>query len=328
MVSQRPVVVDSVLEQLLHVAAKARLNGTAGRLGCHRREVMAVVSRQFRPQVDVLLDGVRAHDPDAVREYDLVVQEAVRAMRGWLPDGWAAVLASVDKLLYRDGSEIVDDPTCPPEARLHVVEVLDRLNEHLRNYERWTDLVKRVIGDRHHVVVHDLAAGHGGFAIAMKQRLGLRVSVTASDVDPGYLALGRERADELGVDVRFVRQDACCLDNLAGDGIDLFTCTQSLHHFTPGQIGRMLGEGAGIAPLGVCFVDGERALSSLALLAPFMALYGRSWPVFHDTVVSIRRMFVEEELRLVASLAPLPTPFPVASGRFSPGYAWIAVRRR
>ena len=147
--------------------------------------------------------------------------------------GW---LAAADNRLYRDGSEIVDDPDCPPAARLHIVEVLDRLNLHLGNYDRWTELVCRLAGDAGRLQVHDLAAGHGGFAIAMQQRLGLRASVTASDVDPAYLEIGRERAGLLGIPVRFVRQDACDLTNLADEPVDVFTCTQSLHHFTPGQI--------------------------------------------------------------------------------------------
>ena len=149
----------------------------------------------------------------------------------------------------------------------------------------------------------------------------------ASDLKDEYLDLGREEARRRGVAVRFVRQDATNLSGL-GDSVDMFLCTQSLHHFPPGMVARMIGQAARHARFGLCFIDAERGFVPLMLLLPLMGLYGRTYAAVHDTVVSLRRMYYAEELLLLARLAPgLPAGAVVEAGRRRPGYAYVAVTR-
>ena len=47
-----------------------------------------------------------------------------------------------------------------------------------------------------------------------------------------------------------------------GRPTDVIVCTQSLHHFGPGMVARMLGEAARSARAAVVFIDGERGQAS------------------------------------------------------------------
>src|SRR6185503_3151896 len=123
--------------------------------------------------------------------------------------------------------------------------------------------------------------------------LGARASVEASDIKGEYLALGRARAAELGAAIGFFVEDALAPEGLRARGADVITCTQSIHHFSPGMVARMLGEAARVAEVGVCFIDGERSWLHCGLVATATALYARSYVLFHDGVVSLRRMFYE-----------------------------------
>jgi ubiquinone/menaquinone biosynthesis C-methylase UbiE len=159
------------------------------------------------------------------------------------------------------------------------------------------------------------------------EHFGDRVEVTASDIRDEYLELGRRRMRGRAERVRFALQDATDLRNL-GD-VDILLCTQSLHHFPPGMVARMVGEAARAARAGAVFVDGERSIESLLLAVPVLFAYGRTWPVVHDAVVSLRRMLSAEEMRLVAALAPgVPAHVRVEVERLPPGYVTVCMTAR
>lgn len=88
----------------------------------------------------------------------------------------------------------------------------------------------------------------------------------------------------------------------------------------------MLGEAARIAGRAVWFIDAERSLLAAALLGVLTAAQSRAWPVVHDTVVSLRKMYAEEELALIGALAPaLPPGARVTTGRVAPGFTFLRV---
>jgi SAM-dependent methyltransferase len=300
------------------------------RLASHRRGVARTLLERYLPLVEPLREAVLARDPEAVKRFDSLLQGAVDAMRASRPAGALAALGAVDRALYRDDPEYLDDPAFPRDQRVEVLAALDRLNRGMKSYERWTELVLELVrraedSGRSTARVHDLASGHGGFALSLKESLGDSVDVIASDLVEEYLDLGRAEARSRRVDVRFVKQDATDLHALADRSIDIFTCTQTVHHFPPGMVGRIVAQAASVARTGVLLIDAERGVVPIALLAPAMALLSRSWPAVHDTVVSLRRMYFEEELGLIIELSPLPAGARVDTGRFGPGYAYARV---
>ncbi len=322
---------DRAIETGLHLAPWVPgLPQVALALAEQRRKVVRELAEKLAPAVAQLAPQIEAHDPQAIRDYDTLMDAAVQALRHAKDGSWRCLLVDLDNLTYHHATELSDDPSMPMPARVAILDTLHRFNVATFSYQRWGDellpwLQKPKPGDAPISIV-DLAAGTGGFAVALKQRFGSKVQVTATDLVDDFLQLGAAQARRTGTDVAFAHQDVLDLRPLRGQGIDVLTCTQSLHHFTPGQLGRMVGEALACTQRGLCFVDGERGMLVTALVTLSMALYGRDYPVVHDTFVSLRRMYVAEELELLARLAPFVGPQHVIdAGRLAPGHLVLRV---
>lgn len=323
---------DRAIEEVLHHSARVpSLPKVAEALGPMRRAAVQRIVRRVQPEIAPLERQVAAHAPEALRLFDATVAAAVADLRREQQDSW---LVQLDRATYHDGTELSDSPAMPMHKRLEIISTLDRFNVHSGSYTRWGDALQPWVDQQRtrgkpplHIV--DLAAGCGGFARALKQRMGPEVRLTATDVVDAFLREGAQRAARERIDVTFAPQNALDLRNLRGTDVDIITCTQSLHHFTPGAVARLIGEAATTANVGICFVDGERGVLATTLITLAMALYGRDWPVVHDTFVSMRRMYVAEELALLAQLAPgLGTEHAISTGRMRPGHAFVKVTRQ
>jgi 2-polyprenyl-3-methyl-5-hydroxy-6-metoxy-1,4-benzoquinol methylase len=324
--------IDPILERLMRVGGRFELRDPVRwALAPHRRRAMRETLAAVSGEADALAAGVIAREPGAIERFDRLAAAAIDRMRASRPTGLGVRrwLDAVERPLYRDEPEILDDPSVPADERTVTLDLLDRLNHHAGIYTGFLRALDPLLGaatPTPPMVVHDLAAGHGGFALLLKSRLRDRVVVEASDLRSEYLELGESRARAMGLDVRFVVQDALDLGSLRGS-VDVLSCTQSLHHFGPGMVARLVGEAARSARIGVCFVDGERRWLTLGLLAPMVALYGRNRTFVHDATVSVRRMFYEEELALLAALAPgVPQGARIETGTVAPAHAFVRIR--
>jgi ubiquinone/menaquinone biosynthesis C-methylase UbiE len=181
------------------------------------------------------------------------------------------------------------------------------MNSMLGSYRIFFDRLRSLARGKRSLSVLDLAAGHGGFALALARLAAeseLELRMVASDIKREYLDVGRSRAARQGSDVEFVIQDALDLSALDPGAFDFVTCTQSLHHFTPGQVVVMLTEAARVASRGVLFIDGARSALTGAFVCGFGLLVYRNPAFAHDALVSFRRFYVPEELELLGRLCP------------------------
>ena len=299
-------------------------------LAAFRQKAAHPIAARVHASLRHLEEGIAAQDDTAIHDFDALVADAVARLRAARPTDWRRLLWYLDTAMYRDGEEMMDNPSLGFALRTHILNVLDRFNHHVGNYRIWADAAAPCIeatARTRRVRILEIAAGHGGFSIYLKTRFGSRVQVTASDIAEEYLAIGREQIQTTEVDVAFAVHDATHLSRVDSGDADLVVCTQSLHHFEPGMISRMLASAARVARVAVLFVDGERDPGPLLIMPVLMALYGRSWPVVHDTLVSVRRMYVAEELALIAHATPgLPPGTVIEYGRLPPGHSFILLR--
>jgi hypothetical protein len=326
--------VDPLLSRIIQFGVGLKLRDPVRWALCeHRREAMRRTAAEFAPRVAELEGAVVARDPSAIARYDALLEEATARMRALRPDarGVKALYAAIDQRLYKNKDEILDDPSFPEDQRARSLDGLHRLNEQFGSYEAFVAALSPLFDAAQAlrsgpIRIHDLAAGHGGFAVLLKQRFGARALVEASDLKAEYLELGRTRAAALGVEVGFFVEDALAIEGARARGADIITCTQSIHHFTPGMAARMLGEAVRAAKVGVCFIDGERSFLFSWLVATAALLYTRSYVCAHDGLVSLRRMFYEEELALLATLAPgIPSSARIETGAMPPAHAFVRV---
>jgi SAM-dependent methyltransferase len=296
-----------------------------------------------------LWPAVRRREPAAVRAYDALVARAVSELRNQVEaevarGAFDRAAHLLDRLMYRDVAEWLDDRSFDTELRVRALDRLDRMNEAIGSYDAFVSVIvprverARAAGVACPVVV-DLASGHGGFALELAKRLGAadgRARVIATDLLDEYLDIGRANARREGMPehaLSFMVQDALDLRGLeekVGAPIDVVICTQTIHHFPPGFVSRMLAEAASVARHGAVIVDGERNLFALLLVAAVVTAIGRGGlTVLHDAVVSMRRMYTEQELALLALLSPpgadgaRPT---MSRGWVQPGHAWVELR--
>ena len=274
-----------------------------------RRHVTDVVAR-FRPAADAA--GARILDGDPRGQADLahVADEALADLRArslaessplpralaWLDSRWHAP----------EKAELLDDPQLDPALRTRIMAQLDHVNVTLGNYRAFLDAIVPLCRADGPTTILDLAAGHGGFAIAATElaaQRGLDLRFTATDLKQEYLDMGAAEAARRGVSVQFAVQDALDLRNLDPGSFDVVISTQSLHHFPAGLVAVMFRAAATAAGRGVVFVDGCRsALTGLGLAAWGLA-HDRDWRVFsHDAWTSCRRFFVPAELEVLCRL--------------------------
>lgn len=311
-----------------------------------RERALAEVVDRRSAAVAALGPAVRARDPHACARYDAIVAEAVSELRG-VAEAKAArtpvqrVAHVVDRALYADTPEWLDDPSFDETLRLRTLDRLDRLNEAIGSYEAFFATLEpmlaaaRAAGVARPTIV-DLASGHAMFAVSLALRFGARegkVRVVATDLAPEYLEIGRAHARKLAMDddaIAFVPQNALDLHDLpgkVGSPIDVVCCTQTIHHFPPGMVARLLAESSAVARHGVALVDGERNAFALLLIATVGSAIGRgSVPFLRDSVVSIRRMYTEQELALIGALAPRgegEAKLAIERGWAQPGHVWL-----
>jgi hypothetical protein len=322
---------DAGIEAIFHLAPRFPPLSFGPLLAARpRRERARVIAGRVRPFLEALGPGVLAGDPEAIARHDDLVEYAIRDLREARFPGLGGLATAVDRALYRNDAEFLDDLSLPDDVRLHVLDFIDRFNNHIGSYDLWASMLADDLGpggDGGPVRVLDLASGHAGFALALKERLGAAASITASDLVDEYLELGRQHARDRGLDLAFLPLDATALGT-QGQGHDVLVCTQSLHHFSPGLLVRIIAEAARSAGRAAWFIDAERDVAPVALMGLASAVYGRSWEVVHDTVVSLRRMPVEEELFLLSELAVgIPAGSLVSTGRRAPGFVFLRVGR-
>jgi SAM-dependent methyltransferase len=311
------------------------------------RALDSLVAR-YAPRIAELSPGVGRREERAIDTFDRVIAEAVTELRGAaearaVRDTFDRAAHLVDRVMYRNRAELLDDPAFDGELRIRSLDRLDRMNEAIGAYDAFVGLIvplverARARGVACPVVV-DLASGHGGFALELARRIGAadgRARVIATDLHDEYLDIGRQHVREAGIPdsaLSFLVQDALDLGDLeakVGAPIDVVCCTQTVHHFPAGFVARMLGEAAAVARHGAIIVDGERNPFAMVLIATMAVLLGRgSLPFLHDAVVSMRRMYTEQELALIASLAPFRDgggALSVSRGWVHPGHAWVEV---
>lgn len=219
-------------------------------------------------------------------------------------------LARLDGVMPTERVELMDRDDVPEAVRSAILETLERTHGWIGTFERAYDLLGPFLypaglGARPTRLL-DIASGHGAFPVAIAQISAARVEaleVTASDINPDYLPLTARRAAAAGVVLENRLLDALGSPLPVGEW-DIITCSNALHHFGPGDTAVLLARAIPAARRAVVLLDPYRAASSAPVGVAIFALLGGGRPGMHDTLVSIRKSFVLEEVELIAALTP------------------------
>jgi SAM-dependent methyltransferase len=235
---------------------------------------------------------------------------AERLQRARNAGGISRLAATIDAALRTDAIEHMDEPSYPERGKLAIALGLHLMNVASASYRRFFTLLQpmlREIQEREGrpARVLELASGSGGFAFALAslaKRRGVAIEVTASDVVPLYVSRGREKAAASRIPVSFRLLDALNMSAVDDGAYDIIFIAQSVHHFSPGQLARMIAESRRVAATAFVSVDGYRSLPMVAFVAGTAVM--SLWPAMvHDAVISVRKFYGEAELEAIARMA-------------------------
>jgi 2-polyprenyl-3-methyl-5-hydroxy-6-metoxy-1,4-benzoquinol methylase len=218
----------------------------------------------------------------------------------------------IDRLIRTNDTEYMDNTATASRDRLESVQALDRMNRMTLSYDHQSDLLLPVIRGLARpgkpVCILELAAGSGGLAFALAERAakeGIELRITASDIVPEMVSEGNRQASERHLPVRFRRLNAFDLNEFEGlepGSMDMVVISQSLHHFSPGQLALMIAESSRHGASFFVGIDGYRSLLLTGGVPLVAALQGN--PIFMlDGLTSARKFYSTLELDIIAGIA-------------------------
>jgi len=284
-------------------------------------------------EADAVLPG-RWHDGDSLERAADEALVALRQRRGELArrHWWTRVQDRFDRRVRTDAVEYLDRPDYPEQRKLELIRRLHRFNRAMLSYHRFLAYLRPCIRNIANttgrpVRALELASGAGELTLELArlaEKRGLPVKVTGSDIVPGYVEAGNARARRRGLSTRFIELNAFEMEHLAGQ-FDLVFVTQSMHHFSAGQLARMIAQSAAAGARSFVGIDGRRSLFMLGFLPVATTVMGD--PHFrHDAIVSARRFYSDPELQLIARTAAPESR--VHLRRAEPGFTVLSVHHR
>ncbi len=216
----------------------------------------------------------------------------------------------LDRAVRSSETEHMDSGMTRGEEKLELVRALDRMNEMTLAYRHQIDLLDPILdklsGLRPGPVrVLELASGSGGLAFALAghaREKGIDMTITASDIVPETVAEGRRRAMERSLPVDFVVLNAFDFSGVEPGSFDLVIVSQSLHHFTPGQLAMMIARSEAQGASAFVGIDGHRSMMLLAGVPLVASLQGID-AFTGDGLTSARKFYSEVELDIIAGIA-------------------------
>ena len=222
----------------------------------------------------------------------------------------ARLVDAVDRKVRTEEVEYLDQPDFPAEKKVDIVQALHMFNLILLSYRRYIRLLTPMVRDisaakGRPARILELASGSGELTFELA-RLGakkkLPLTITGSDYIPEYVERGKALAKKRGLNVDFRLINAFDMKNIEPGEFDILLISQTIHHFSPGQLAMMVAQAKKYASTAFVGFDGKRGPLLLFGLPVFPALTLKSHFV-HDAWITARRLFSEVELDIVARIA-------------------------
>ena len=219
-----------------------------------------------------------------------------------------------DYMLWTSESEFLDVPDFPVEKKHKIVYALHLQNILLRCYQIFVKAMKPLIETINHCEgrearILELASGSGKFVmetVKLMQKKKLQVVMTGSDYIPAYVKNANIDAKRLNLPVNFRVINAYNLDDIQEGEFDFIFIAQALHHFTSGQLARIIAGAVKAAQYGFLGIDGQRSFASVPVIAGlgfYKSILSIDSCFFHDALISSRRLYPNPHLEKIAKIA-------------------------
>ena len=150
--------------------------------------------------------------------------------------------------------------------------------------------------------VLDVATGMADIPIAIAKwarKEGIRVSITAVDLDPLIMKIARKRS-ETYPEITLAVADGFDLP-FAKNSFDCVLCSKTAHHFSDEKVLQMIREFSRVARRGFVIVDLRRSWIAYILIFFLTRLFSRNRLTRSDGPLSVLKAFTPGELAALAS---------------------------
>ena len=150
--------------------------------------------------------------------------------------------------------------------------------------------------------VLDVATGMADIPITIAKwarKEGIRVSITAVDLDPLIMKIARKRS-ETYPEITLAVADGFALP-FANQRFDFVLCSKTVHHFSDEEVLRMIKEFSRVARRGYIIIDLRRSWVAYTLIYLLSRFFSRNRLSRSDAPLSVLKSFTAGELASLAS---------------------------
>ena len=150
--------------------------------------------------------------------------------------------------------------------------------------------------------VLDVATGTADIPVTIAKwarQAGIRVGITAVDLDPHAINIARKRSEPYP-EITLAVADGFDLP-FAKKSFDYVLCSKTVHHFTDEQVLQMIKEVSRVARRGYVIVDLRRSWIAYILIFLLTRIFSRNRLTRSDGPLSVLKSFTPEELAALAS---------------------------
>jgi 2-polyprenyl-3-methyl-5-hydroxy-6-metoxy-1,4-benzoquinol methylase len=150
--------------------------------------------------------------------------------------------------------------------------------------------------------VLDVATGTADIPVTIAKwarQAGIRVGITAVDLDPISIGIARRRCESFP-EITLAVADGFALP-FADQRFDYVLCSKTAHHFTDEKVLRMIKEFSRVARRGYVIVDLRRSWVAYILIFLLTRLFSRNRLTRSDGPLSVLKSFTPGELAALAS---------------------------
>jgi SAM-dependent methyltransferase len=221
--------------------------------------------------------------------------------------------------------ELMDSPKADPKKLYRTIKQFDVINRlfsaGVRLFRR--HLLPQMLKDKSRVwTLLDFGSGGGDIdraLIRLSRRLGLKLRITALDVDPRVLPWARQLCRKYP---EITPVHGSVFDLPEGESWDFVMSNHTLHHFDWDNVIAAVFEALERARVGILLNDLARSSWGYLGYTIFTGLFLHRSLAFHDGRLSIRRGFTLREFQEI--LGPLSDR--LVFGTAHPSRVWVATR--
>ncbi len=195
--------------------------------------------------------------------------------------------------------EIMDDFSIT-DARINTaLSELEIINKYLggrSTSKKGLEIISKVIGQSKRISILDV--GSGGSDNFKFNSNGTTVCLTSLDINKGVCRYVKENSS----DVNIICGDSYCLP-FKESSFDIVHVSLFLHHFSEGEINKLMQSFMKISRHGIIINDLHRSVYAYAGIKLLTFLFSKSEMVKNDGPLSVKRGFLRKELQEIFSSA-------------------------